>query len=430
MDNELIFPTKQHPLEKICCKDSIKHPAKADFYMIEWIILNQTKPGDIILDPLAGIGRTGMAAVIHNRNCVMVELEERFVEWIQENMKNTMEHPSINEKGWYKIIHGDARNLVQLLSEQPDVNTIVTSPPYAEGIGHSQGKRAGKDKIGKDRFYGYYEDGNKQNIGNLPVGDVDIVVTSPPYAETLNEKKNTKSNLRREERLKLAGHNPKDFMGGNARVCSIENGMRYSFNPDNIGNLKEGNIDVVITSPPYGQAQKGRGIAVKGHHNDPKLAQRCYSQNAFDTIITSPPYEDVYGASRHGDKIRNNSSQIHDEKKLATTYTTEQNQNNIGNLSKETYYGAMLEVYQQCYDVLKPGGKIIIIVKDYIRNFKRVPLGENTKKLLEKAGFQYQTSYWRKLNKLSFWILNYRKKYPHAEKVDHEEIIIAIKPEE
>jgi len=337
MENELILSGKKHPHEKLCCNESYKHPAKADYWMMEWIIRNMTSEGDTILDPMAGVGRTGVSALLNNRNCIMVELEERFVEWAKMNMEGISCLTAVPPCR-YEIIQGDARNLDRIL-EQNDISTIITSPPYSN---------------------------------------------------TLSEKRTVTSNLKREEQLKRAGHDTKDFMGGNARVCSIEDGMRYGNSGKNIGNLSEGDIDAIITSPPYEKAQKGGGMAIKGHHDDPNLARQCYSQNALD-LITSDG-------------------------------------NNIGCLEKETYYGEMMAVYGQCYDVLKPGGKIIIIVKDYIRKFKRVPFGENTRKLLESAGFQYQTSYFRKLNNLSFWIRNYRKKYPDADKVDHEEIIVAVKP--
>jgi DNA modification methylase len=331
MENELIFPGKKHPYEKLCCNESYKHPAKADYWMMEWIISNMTEEGNTILDPMAGVGRTGVSAVLKNRKCIMIELEEKFVEWAKMNMDGIT---CLIPPDMYKIIHGDARNLTGLL---------------------------------------------------LP-GGISAIVTSPPYGNSIRSKKNT-GRFGREDRLRQAGYDPKDYMGGEATACNME--WRYSHNEDNIGNLPDMPIDAIITSPPYEKAKKGGGIAINGLPNDPNLARRSYSQTALNI------------SSSDG---------------------------NIQGLGKETYYNAMLTVYGQCYDVLKPGGKIVIIVKDYIRNFKRVPLGENTIKMLEKVGFQYQESYFRKLNNFSFWIHNYRKKYPEADKVDHEEIIVAVKP--
>lgn len=392
MKNELTFPGKKHPYEKLCCNESYKHPAKADFWMMEWIISNMTNEGDIILDPMAGVGRTGVSALLKNRKCIMVELEEKFVEYAKMNMEGI---DCLIQSDGCKIIHGDARNLTGLLSSG-DISAIVTSPPYPSKEAFTDAKfTLNSTKTNpssrplKDRNYAAgteLSSKDSHNIGNLPVGKVDVVVTSPPYGNSIRSKTNT-GRLGREDRLRQAGYDPKDYMGGDATACNME--WRYSHNEDNIGNLSDRPIDAIITSPPYEKAQQGCGIAINGHHDDPNLARRSYSQIALKT------------SSGDG---------------------------NIQGLGKETYYNAMMMVYGQCYDVLKPGGKIVIIVKDYIRNFKRVPLGGNTIKMLENVGFQYQESHFRKINNFSFWIRNYRKKYPEADKVNHEEIIVAVKP--
>jgi len=392
MKNELTFPGKKHPYEKLCCNESYKHPAKADYWMMEWIIKNMTAEGDVILDPMAGVGRTGVSAILNHRKCIMIEIEEKFIEWAKMSMEGIS---CLVQPDMYKIIHGDSRNISGLLSQE-DIGTIVTSPPYPSKEAFrdpeftlKSTKTNPSPRPLKDRNYAAgtelsSKDGH--NIGNLPVGNVDVVVTSPPYGNSIRSKKNT-GRLGREERLRQAGYDPKDYMGGDATACNME--WVYSHNGDNIGNLPDRPIDAIITSPPYEKAQKGGGMAIKGHHDDPKLAQRCYSQNVLKMT---------------------------------------QGDGNIQGLGKETYYNAMMTVYSQCYDVLKPGGIIVIIVKDYIRNFKRVPLARNTITMLETVGFEYQESYFRKLNNFSFWVWNYRKKYPDADKVNHEEIIIAVKP--
>jgi tRNA G10 N-methylase Trm11 len=61
------------------------------------------------------------------------------------------------------------------------VDSIISSPPYADGIGHSQGKRAGD--YGANT--GYYSDGNKENIGNKKEGSIDSVITSPPFEDSI-----------------------------------------------------------------------------------------------------------------------------------------------------------------------------------------------------------------------------------------------------
>jgi len=117
-----------------------------------------------------------------------------------------------------------------------EIDTIIFSPPYKTEM-----RGAGLNKNDKGLELGCKWDGysgNPENIDNKPYGEVDVIVTSPPYGETCNESKNTTSNLKREERIILHGHDPKSFFGGKARNCQLENGLRYSFEKGNIGNLR------------------------------------------------------------------------------------------------------------------------------------------------------------------------------------------------
>ena len=59
----------------------------------------------------------------------------------------------------------------------------------------------------------------------------------------------------------------------------------------------------------------------------------------------------------------------------------------IGNDSAETYWQAVAQVYAQCRLALKPGGCLVVVVKDYVKAGKRVPLCDDTARLLESLGF-------------------------------------------
>ena len=49
-----------------------RHPQQKPVDLLEWFVLSFTNPGDLVVDPFAGSGSTGEAAVKHNR---------RFVGW-------------------------------------------------------------------------------------------------------------------------------------------------------------------------------------------------------------------------------------------------------------------------------------------------------------------------------------------------------------
>jgi len=55
--------------------DSVKHPAKMNLRLLEFLILQHTKKGDVVLDPMSGTGSTGVVSSLNGRDAVCVELE-------------------------------------------------------------------------------------------------------------------------------------------------------------------------------------------------------------------------------------------------------------------------------------------------------------------------------------------------------------------
>jgi len=55
------------------------HPTQKPEELMERIITISTKPGDLILDPMAGVGTTGVVAKRLGRSFIMIEKDERYV---------------------------------------------------------------------------------------------------------------------------------------------------------------------------------------------------------------------------------------------------------------------------------------------------------------------------------------------------------------
>jgi len=66
--------------------ETVQHPAKMPTYLADKIIEEYTKPGDVILDPMAGCGTTGIEAMKMGRNCIMVDYEKKFCDLMQKNI--------------------------------------------------------------------------------------------------------------------------------------------------------------------------------------------------------------------------------------------------------------------------------------------------------------------------------------------------------
>lgn len=57
-----------------------KHPTQKPEELLERIILSSSNPGDLVMDPFAGSGTSGVAAVRLDRRYIGIELEETFLE--------------------------------------------------------------------------------------------------------------------------------------------------------------------------------------------------------------------------------------------------------------------------------------------------------------------------------------------------------------
>ena len=171
--------------------ESFAHPAKMDAQLLIWIVEKYTSAGETILDPMAGSG-TMMLACTLGRDVVLVELEEKFCKMMADNWNEVRMRPQLGcSMGDCQIIQGDARNLEGLLQ---NVGTCVFSPTYGNNPGTpSLGSvnkddwgREGKDIVarrGLERGYSV----NPDNIGNLPYGQIDKIVTSPPHGNRLSD---------------------------------------------------------------------------------------------------------------------------------------------------------------------------------------------------------------------------------------------------
>lgn len=59
--------------------EKTEHPCQFPVGLIERLVLGLTKEGELVFDPFAGVGSTGVAAAIHNRNFWGAELSETYV---------------------------------------------------------------------------------------------------------------------------------------------------------------------------------------------------------------------------------------------------------------------------------------------------------------------------------------------------------------
>lgn len=495
---------------------SVSHPAKMNTTLTKFLIEKFTEKGDVVLDPMAGSGQTGVIASLRGRNAVCVDLEDKFFKWMERAKRKVERQGTLRPKGWMRNVCGDARQLSQLLGEADVVVTsppyaamrsrttneenltyttkrdgrnigtimkcgagdaktygcvdaVVTSPPYAESLEgtsrHTKGGIPARDpKLGQSGTYGTP---SKDNIGNLNY-EVDAVITSPPYAQSIHGTGQSREKVI--EILRKKGYDEKWIQAHYSSpytIVKIIEETGYSDDPSNIGNLKHGKIDVVVTSPPFADSfkhnrqdrekrlrklievekkavKKGQKWAMSSREVlEKKLAQQddgygTSKENignlAFraDAVITSPPYHDNKSdwdrksrASREGESVaysdevgkdRRNIGNIHyfdDGEPLSKKYSKSRE-------GKETYLEAMLTVYREMWKVLKPQGRAIVVVKPFIRNKRVVDLPYHTWLLLKKAGFQLVKLFKLRLKMQSFWRVIYYRRCDHIKSRDKD----------
>lgn len=161
--------------------ESVAHPAKMLPAVVAHAIAAYTEPGEIVLDPMCGIGTTLVEAVHAGRRAVGVEYEVRWAEIARDNLQ--LAGPVLRGAG--QVFTGDARHLDWLLPEQlrGQVSLIVTSPPYGPST-HGQVTTGEGGVHKRNHLYGDLLDrGNLANIGHhrLLVGFTRILTLAAGY---------------------------------------------------------------------------------------------------------------------------------------------------------------------------------------------------------------------------------------------------------
>ncbi|MDI5973710.1 DNA methyltransferase [Streptomyces sp. SL13] len=114
---------------------SAAHPAKMLPGIAAHAIRAYTRPGDLVLDPMCGIGTTLVEAIRLGRNALGVEYEAQWSNLARLNVA-AAEHDGRATGGVHR---GDARELTGFIpvALRGTVDLVVTSPPYGSSV-HGQ----------------------------------------------------------------------------------------------------------------------------------------------------------------------------------------------------------------------------------------------------------------------------------------------------
>lgn len=326
------------------------HPAKAARGLLVRIFdylfdRGYLAKGETVVDCFGGIGTTGIEAASRGCRSFAVELEPKFIALAGQNI-------DLHRRIWEQsgdplpiIVQGDSRRLREALgSVMADV--VMSSPPYAECIESKNGPsglHVGKKSMGRTMIAmneaGYGS--SPGQLGSMPAGSVDAVVSSPPYAECLRGDNSAKETAAESQAKRLT---PGGSLGQSCRHAGYGSA-------ENLGNLPAGNVDCVVSSPPFEAQQTGGGLALvrKGG------GYKCTTQ----APVANCGYQDQ-----------------------GTT------DGQLGNSTGETFWTAARDIVAEAYAILKPGGIACWIVKAFVRNKAIVDFPGDWRKLCEAAGFE------------------------------------------
>jgi len=161
-----------------------------------------------------------------------------------------------------------------------------------------------------------------------------------------------------------------------------------------------------------------------------------------DCIICSPPYGNQASATPNGRRMlpyRLHALQVPYDRRwqhlvnhptpgamgaVSFHYGTHPDQ--IGHFRGTRYWEAMRQVYTQAWTALRPGGYLILILKDHIAGGLRVPTAQQTIALCQQLGFQLSARHQRRVFPLSLW--QRRRKEAGLPVVEEEDILVFTDP--
>jgi len=317
-------------------------------------------PGDVVLDPFAGIGGFALDAMLLGCTWIGVELEPKFVALAEQNIA-LWNRRFGTLPGWGSacIVQGDSRQLGAVLAE---AGCAVSSPPYSRLV--NQGETADPEKIAaretryldrhpeflgkRPEWTGYSS--NPANLGNLTPGSVEAAISSPPFASS------EARGLPR-ERVRDTSDPQQHGSAGPEYIVPRSDGQLAAM-PDAGFAAAVNSLDsrrLCVSSPPFCDAEPFKDKSFRQNQADQ------YTKGTYETRgFLDPEYEEN-AKTRSLSSFRN---------------------------PPPTFWSASRLILDQLHAVIRPGGIVIWVLKDFIRKGERQDFCGQWQRLCEAVGFR------------------------------------------
>jgi DNA modification methylase len=149
-------------------KDVLRHPAKFPETLAYEFIQFFTKPGQVVLDPMAGTGSALVAALRSGRNSYGIELNPAYADIARQVVAS--ERALLGEAATAfsaEIITGNAAGIAQHVVDYhiPAIDYVITSPPYWDML-RARGAETQKKRRAAAELDVFYSD-DPEDLGNI-----------------------------------------------------------------------------------------------------------------------------------------------------------------------------------------------------------------------------------------------------------------------
>ncbi len=149
-------------------KDLLRHPAKFPETLAMEFISFFTRPGGVVLDPMAGTGSALVAALRCGRHSYGVELNPAYAEIARQVIASERQALGEQAQPYHsQLITGDAAHITTLAAEHaiPPIDYVLTSPPYWDML-HARGSATQKNRRSSQELDVFYSD-DPHDLGNI-----------------------------------------------------------------------------------------------------------------------------------------------------------------------------------------------------------------------------------------------------------------------
>jgi DNA modification methylase len=164
-------------------RDVLRHPAKFPETLAQEFIEFFTKPGQVVLDPMAGTGSALVAALRCGRHAYGVELNPAYANIARQVVAE--ERAALGEAAiplTAEIITGNAANIAgyAVAHRLPLIDFVITSPPYWDML-HARGAGTQKTRRSAPALDVLYSD-DPNDLGNIHDYDEFVARLTAIYA--------------------------------------------------------------------------------------------------------------------------------------------------------------------------------------------------------------------------------------------------------